>query len=199
VGLFSLWHFRSEYNSLKLEWSWPAVGAGLLVFVVWIALDTSELTPETQVALSIFASAETQSTFIVAAHMFSSVLIVPFSEEIAFRGYILRRLINSRVSQVRIGAFTLYSCSISSIIFGLTHDRWCVGTIAGFIYALVLYQKRNLGHAVLAHGVTNLLLVLWAFYQQPQLDTQPVFGPLQAECGTRQAPGELGSWPLPCE
>jgi CAAX prenyl protease-like protein len=51
---------------------------------------------------------------------------------------------------------------VSSSLFGFFHDRWIAGTLAGLFYALALYSRRELSDAVLAHAVTNALIVAYA-------------------------------------
>ena len=157
--------FHSDYE-LRWSWSWPAVWVGALVFVIWVALDREGGTagsarPIASAAGSAIAPARIDAPTLTK--LLSTVLIVPIAEEIAFRGYLLRRLITAHFQDIRIGTFTLYSCVSSSLLFGLAHDRWFVGSIAGLAYALVLYRGKNLTHSIIAHGVTNGLLVVWAF------------------------------------
>ena len=54
---------------------------------------------------------------------------------------------------------------VSSACFGLLHDRWLAGTLAGFCYALALYRRKQIGDAVLAHGCTNALIAVFVLTQ----------------------------------
>jgi CAAX prenyl protease-like protein len=45
-------------------------------------------------------------------------------------------------------------------LFALEHDRWFAGALAGAVYGLV-YIRRGLAAAILAHVVTNFLLGLY--------------------------------------
>jgi len=83
---------------------------------------------------------------------------VPIAEELAFRGYLLRRLIAADFDQVTSVRFTWLSFLVSSVLFGALHGRWLAGTVAGMCYALAMYRRGKVADAVIAHAVTNALI-----------------------------------------
>ena len=92
-------------------------------------------------------------------------------EELAFRGYLLRRLIDSDFTAVSPKHFTAASFLISSVAFGALHGRWLAGILAGMIYAAAQYRRGEISDAIVAHVVTNGLLAAyvvlfghWAFW-----------------------------------
>src|SRR5262249_52861863 len=89
-----------------------------------------------------------------------SVVTVPLAEELAFRGYLSRRLIAADFQAIPPGRSTWWAILISSLIFGVLHGRWLGGTLAGMAYALAYRHRGELTDAVLAHGVTNGLIAL---------------------------------------
>jgi CAAX prenyl protease-like protein len=50
---------------------------------------------------------------------------------------------------------------VTAVLFGIEHDRWLVGILAGVVYGLLVLRSRNLGTAIWAHIVTNLALGLY--------------------------------------
>jgi len=94
------------------------------------------------------------------------VVTVPIAEELAFRGFLLRRLISADFDSVSFQRWTLWAVFASSLIFGLLHsDRWIAGSIAGMLYASAQKWRGRIGDAIVAHGVTNALIavsVLWS-------------------------------------
>jgi CAAX prenyl protease-like protein len=87
---------------------------------------------------------------------------VPFAEELAFRGYLLRRLMAEDFETVPIGRFTWPALLLSSLAFGALHgERWLAGTLAGLIYGLAMARRGKLADAVVAHATTNALLAVW--------------------------------------
>jgi CAAX prenyl protease-like protein len=89
-----------------------------------------------------------------------SVIMVPLAEELAFRGYLTRRLISSDFQSVPPGRLTWISFVVSSLVFGVLHGRWFAGTLAGMAFALAYRRRGELCDAVLAHGVTNALIAV---------------------------------------
>jgi CAAX prenyl protease-like protein len=90
-----------------------------------------------------------------------SVVTVPLAEELAFRGYLIRRLIAADFQEVTFDRFTWFSFVVSSVAFGALHGRWLAGTLAGMAYALTLYRRGELADAVVAHATTNALLAIF--------------------------------------
>ena len=67
--------------------------------------------------------------------MLGSVITVPIAEELAFRGYLLRRLLSAHFDDLSTLRFTWLSFVVSSVLFGALHGRWLAGTVAGMCYA----------------------------------------------------------------
>jgi CAAX prenyl protease-like protein len=87
---------------------------------------------------------------------------VPIAEELAFRGYLARRLIHREFDAVPFSNLTILSIAVSSVIFGLLHGQhWMTGMLAGLAYAAVLKRRGRIGDAVVAHATSNLLLAAW--------------------------------------
>ena len=93
--------------------------------------------------------------------MVGSALVVPLCEELAFRGYLLRRLQSGDFTSVSPRAWTWLSLIASSLVFGALHGRWFAGSLAGLAYAVLLVRTGRLGEAVAAHAVTNAIIALW--------------------------------------
>ena len=96
----------------------------------------------------------------VVAKVIGYVIVTPLAEELAFRGYLMRRLISSDFEAVPPGQFTWVSFLVSSVLFGLMHGEWLAGILAGVAYALVVVRTGRVRDAVVAHAVTNGLLLI---------------------------------------
>ena len=68
----------------------------------------------------------------------------------------MRYIINLRFEEVPVGMFMWTSFVISSVLFGLEHNLWLAGIVAGVIYSMVLYKTKDIGTVIFAHGMTNL-------------------------------------------
>src|SRR4029077_6171045 len=87
-----------------------------------------------------------------------AVVTVPIAEELAFRGYLLRKLIADDFEQVPLDRFTWVSFLASSILFGVLHGQWLAGILAGMVFSAAQYRRGFLADAVVAHSVSNALL-----------------------------------------
>ena len=105
-----------------------------------------------------------QSTWIVFRAL-AATTTVPIAEELAFRGFLMRRLTTADFEAIPLSSSTWLGVLVSSVVFGLLHgDRWLAGTLAGLTFALVARRTNRIGDAVVAHAVTNGLLVIWVLY-----------------------------------
>jgi len=161
AAMWVLWVFRRSYANLGWTLSWRAIGIGCATFAVWIAL-----VPSGPPGARLPAALESVPFFWAAAWLavrfVGYTITVPLVEELAFRGYLTRRLMRADFDQLPLGLFSWSSFVISSLLFGALHGGfWLAGTIAGMAFAIALYQRRALGDAVLAHATTNGLI---AFY-----------------------------------
>jgi CAAX prenyl protease-like protein len=92
----------------------------------------------------------------------AAVLTVPLAEELAFRGYIARRIMSADVESVSFHSLSLVAVLVSSLAFGILHGRmWLAGILAGVVFAVVAKLRGRLGEAVAAHATANLLIALW--------------------------------------
>jgi exosortase E/protease (VPEID-CTERM system) len=104
----ALWYFRSRYRQLGWSWSWPSVAIGVAVFVMWILLEPEAATPPTLPG-DLAAMPAWLAGLWLAFRVVGSVAIVPLVEELAFRGYLLRKLAASRFEDVDPRHFSLFA------------------------------------------------------------------------------------------
>ena len=90
-------------------------------------------------------------------------VVVPFIEEIFWRGFLLRFLINENFERVPVGTFSLVSFIVVTVGFGFSHasEDWIAALLTGALYNGVAYRTKKLSSCILTHAVTNLLLGLW--------------------------------------
>jgi CAAX prenyl protease-like protein len=98
----------------------------------------------------------------LALRTLGAVITVPIAEELAFRGFLIRRVISRDFELLSPRSFTFLSVLVSSVAFGLLHgDRWLAGIVAGLLYAVAFLRRGRIGDAVAAHATTNALLAGW--------------------------------------
>ncbi len=159
----ALWFFRSQYASLNWHFGWLAPAAGLAVFAMWIGLDSlSNAHADISVGAGLAALPQSARVAWVMFRTLAAVVTVPIAEELAFRGFLIRRLIQRDFEALDTKAFTFFAVLASSVAFGVLHsDRWLAGIAAGIIYAVVFLRRGRIGDAVVAHATTNALLAAW--------------------------------------
>jgi len=95
----------------------------------------------------------------VLARIPASVLIVPIAEELAYRGYLLRRLVSRDFTAVSFEASGAWPLLASAVVFGAAHGTmWPPAAIAGLAYGLLVIRTGRIGEAVCAHAATNGLI-----------------------------------------
>ncbi len=156
-----LWVFRRGYANVNVQWSWAAVGLGALAFAVWMVLEPPAASSSRVLAEGLDRLPKLLAGLWLTARVVGSVVTVPIAEELAFRGYLTRRLIASDFTTVSPGRFTWLSFVVSSILFGALHGRYVAGALAGAIYALALYRKGSVSESILAHATTNALIAAY--------------------------------------
>jgi CAAX prenyl protease-like protein len=97
--------------------------------------------------------------FWIALRALAAIVTVPIAEELAFRAYLIRRVMSSDFEKLPPTAFSWPALIVSSVVFGLLHgDRWIAGVAAGLIYGLIFVRKGRIADSILAHAVTNAIL-----------------------------------------
>lgn len=90
-----------------------------------------------------------------------SAFVIAVIEEYFWRGFLYRWLIDRDFVSTKLSEFDLQAFLLMVLFFGLEHNRWFVGMLAGAAYGGMMLWRRNLWGPVIAHVVTNLLLGLW--------------------------------------
>jgi exosortase E/protease (VPEID-CTERM system) len=155
----ALWWFRRDLAALRPEWSWLGAAAGLAAFVVWLPLELVAL-GEREASIGVTLSSMSRPAALVwlALRTVGAVVTVPIAEELAFRGYLMRRLVSRDFESVAPTSLPWPSLLVSSVLFGALHASIVAGTLVGLIYGLVYSRSGSLASAVVAHAVTNMLL-----------------------------------------
>jgi exosortase E/protease (VPEID-CTERM system) len=157
----ALWCFRSVYRRFAWTWSWQALAIGGAVFVVWMLLEPPVDSSTTALAHGIAGLSGGMAAVWVGFRVLGSVLMVPLAEELAFRGYVMRKLVAWDFENVPLGHVTWSAFLLSSVLFGMLHGRWFAGSLAGMGYALALTRRGQLADAVLAHMTTNAFIAAY--------------------------------------
>jgi CAAX prenyl protease-like protein len=148
---------------------WAATLAiGAAVFVVWIAPDLLikgyrhfwlfDNAVVGKAATSLTAPAIT-SWPVLILRMIRAVIIVPIVEELFWRAWMMRWLIDNDFQRVPLGKYAPQAFWIVALLFASEHGSyWDVGLLAGIIYNWWMVRTKSLGDLILAHALTNFIL-----------------------------------------
>lgn len=161
-----LFFFKNLKKEIKFNFDLTAIGAGIAVFFIWIGLEGFYPLLGNDDSYNPFelVSSEASLYVVIFFRFFGACLIVPVIEELFWRSFALRFLIDADIKKVPFGSFSWFSFICVSVAFGFEHFRWLPGIIAGIVYALVYYRTKNLFSPIVSHAVTNLLLGIYVFY-----------------------------------
>jgi uncharacterized protein len=151
-----------------------SITVGVLVFVLWIAPDL--LIPGYRQNI-LFSNAiighthssiqpnELRNSWVLFWRTVRAVLIVPVVEELFWRAWLMRWLINPQFRQVRIGTYAPLAFWLTAALFASEHGPyWDVGLITGVIYNAWLVRTRSVASCILMHAVTNACLSAYVIY-----------------------------------
>jgi exosortase E/protease (VPEID-CTERM system) len=163
AGAAALACFARSYRSLDWRIGWVSPVLGALVFLMWIFLEPNAGAAARAPMPSALGAAPAALTAAwLAVRVLGSVVTVPIAEELAFRGFLLRRFVSADFQAVSSRSISWIAIVLSSAAFGVLHgDRWLAGTLAGVVYAGALLRRGSLGDATAAHATTNLLIAGW--------------------------------------
>ena len=146
-----------------------SIGVGVAVFVLWIAPDL--LLPGYR-DLGVFQNdlvgrvtssmpeAHRTDPLLITLRLLRAAILVPVVEELFWRGWLPRWVIDPAIHKVPLGRFTPMAFWATAVLFALEHGSfWDVGFVAGVAYNAWMWRTRSLGDLMLAHGVTNACLV----------------------------------------
>jgi CAAX prenyl protease-like protein len=166
--LATLLLFSRRVLPKRLSFAARSVLVGAAVLVLWIAPDLRGPGYRefwlfhnriTGVAHSSLPVSLRSNVFFIAVRLTESAVLVPILEELFWRGWLMRWLIDPDFENVPMGRYQALSFWVTALLFAAEHGPyWDVGLLAGIIYNWWIVRTRNLGDCMLAHGVTNLLL-----------------------------------------
>ncbi len=163
-----LWFVARPVVDLRVRNTTATLAIGVLVFIVWIAPDL--LFPNyrhfwlfenavTGKAASSFSNHADLTPAVLALRMIRAVIIVPITEELFWRAWLMRWIIDQDFEKVPLGKYTAASFWTVALLFASEHGSyWDVGLAAGIIYNWWMVRTRSLGDLILAHAVTNFIL-----------------------------------------
>jgi CAAX prenyl protease-like protein len=95
----------------------------------------------------------------IAIRLSGLVIIAPMIEELFYRGFLLRWIIDpDDFQQVRIGTVEIKSFVAVVLLMALSHPEYLAAAVFSAIMNGILYKTKNLWATIGAHSSTNLVL-----------------------------------------
>jgi exosortase E/protease (VPEID-CTERM system) len=158
AALSVLVYFRRRLASLDWHFTWRGPAVGVAVFLVWIAAAHFLLVPASMPGKLAALSAPLRNSWI-GTRVMAAVFTVPLAEELAYRGYLMRRLINREFDSVPFRSVGWPALAISAVVFGVAHGAlWLPGIAAGLAFGWLVVHTGRICESVVAHGVANGLI-----------------------------------------
>jgi len=152
-----LWVFHNRYEELKPSFSLLDIAVGLVAIAFWILLDPYY--PKMGTKSDIFNA--TGHWIFIVSRVAGAALVVPLMEELFWRGFMIRWLVEEDFKKVPLGLFTLPSFLITTVLFGIEHREWLAGLVCGALYNWLYYRRKSLFACVVAHATSNAALAAW--------------------------------------
>jgi CAAX protease family protein len=164
------WLCRSTWRDLLprpgIKSTVLAVGLGVIVTAFWVGLDglypiygdvgsRAAFNPNT---LSPVAEAG-----FLAVRMLGLVLVVPFFEELFWRSFVIRWIIDpDHFRDIPIGRVTPMAAAITAALFALEHPaEWLPALLTGGLWAWLLHQTKSVSACFISHAIANLGLGIY--------------------------------------
>jgi CAAX prenyl protease-like protein len=110
-------------------------------------------------------AAQKSDTIFIVFRILASVISVPILEELFWRGWLMRWLINRDFTTVPLGAYDPQAFWIVAGLFASEHGSfWDVGLLTGVIYNWWMLRTRSLWDCILMHAVTNACLAWYVLH-----------------------------------
>jgi exosortase E/protease (VPEID-CTERM system) len=153
-----LWMYRGSYAALDLRISWRAPAVGALIAALWL-LFAHFLIPPSPRPEALSALPGPLRALWITARVLAAAVTVPIAEELAYRGYLLRRLVNADFQAVKFADVPWSALAACAAAFGIMHGAmWFPALLAGLAYGALAIKTGRIGEAMAAHATTNALL-----------------------------------------
>ena len=138
-----------------------SIGLGLAVMAVWVGLDGRypELTIlGKRTAFDPAAMKPAARRAFLSVRMLGLVVLVPLIEELFYRSFLMRWMVDPDYTRVPIGRVTPLGLGVTTAVFGFSHPEWLPAVLTGLAWGWLVARTRSVSACVLSHAVANLAL-----------------------------------------
>jgi CAAX prenyl protease-like protein len=163
VGLLA-WHYRATWKDFLPAPSLAKLGLGVLtglfVWGLWIGLDGHypALPLGSRTAFDPGVMSPGARWAFIFVRMLGLAVLVPLVEELFWRSFLMRWLIDPDIFKVPVGRVTPVAAAVTSVVFALAHPEWLPALLTGLLWAWLLWQTKSLAACLISHATANLAL-----------------------------------------
>ncbi|MDQ6612768.1 MAG: CAAX prenyl protease-related protein [Gemmatimonadota bacterium] len=167
IALFS----SSILRTLRVQHLAGSVVLGLAVCALWVAPDLAFpgwrshwlfQNSITGTLKNSIAPADLANPLVMSLRFARAALLVPILEELFWRGWLPRWIVNNDWEKVPLGTYNRAAFLITAVLFASEHGPyWEVGLLCGLIYNWWMLRTKSLGDVMLVHAVTNAALSIF--------------------------------------
>ncbi|HMB08191.1 MAG TPA: CAAX prenyl protease-related protein [Isosphaeraceae bacterium] len=162
------WACRSAWRDLAPPPGAGVVGLstllGLAVTAAWVGLDGHYPTLASLGARTAFDPEmlpPVERWAFLAVRFAGLVALVPLIEELFWRSFLMRWVIDDEFTKVSIGRVTPAALAATSGLFALAHPEWLPALLTGLAWAWLVWRTKSLSACVISHATANLALGLY--------------------------------------
>ncbi len=162
------WYFRSTWRDFR---PFPtrfqlvvSILCGVFVWGLWIGLDGRYPTLKILGQRTAYDPAMLRPAVrfaFIAVRLLGLVVVVPIIEELFWRSFLMRWLIDPNFVRVPVGRVTPVAAALVSVFFALVHPEWLPALLTGLLWAALLWKTRSLSACAVSHATANLALGLY--------------------------------------
>lgn len=163
-----LWGFHKRKQEIPGAWDWRAAVLGAVVLVLWLIPAFLGKPAESGSFNPYVFETPAARLAAILVRLSGAVLVVPVMEELLWRSFLMRYLIQSDFLKIPLGAYKPLAFWMTVGAFTLVHRpwEWPAAVITGILYGGYLVKTQNLKGCILAHAVTNLGLGVYVVLTQ---------------------------------
>jgi uncharacterized protein len=166
--------FSRQVLGTRLVKPLASVAIGAAVFVLWVGpeilfpgyhqhwlFSNSVLGHPVSAA----TAAQKSDVLFILFRVLVSVVTVPILEELFWRGWLMRWLIDRDIDRVKLGTYSAQAFWLVAALFASEHGSfWDVGFVTGAVYNWWMVRTRSLWDCILMHAVTNACLAWYVLH-----------------------------------
>lgn len=136
----------------------PDMLVGVAVYLLWIAMVPHDPGRSAEMQAALDGTLPALAALWITARFLGSVLMAPLTEELAFRGGVMRIAERFLAAQGQRQLAVVGPLLVSALAFALLHSDFLAAFFAGLAYGVLALRRKSIAAAFYAHAITNFLL-----------------------------------------